>query len=320
MPLHRHSRQISLLAMSTMKDLKIDRFLAEMDAVIPWAAFAAEVVPFYAVPKVGRPRFEIELLLRIHVLQQCYNLSDPGMEEAIHDRLSFQRFLGIDPTRDTVPDESTILHFRHLLERHHLAECFFDLVHSSLAAKGLMLKTGSIVDATTIHSSPSTKNRAKARDPEMHQTKKGNQWYFGMKAHIGVDVHHGLVHHLVTTPANVHDKVVLAQLLHGNEKVLVADTAYGSQADKRAARAKGLYYAVNDKASRSHPLSPSQRKRNRKQSGLRAKVEHPFRVLKCQFHQRSTRYRGLFKNTQRLFTTFALINLFLVRRLLPTLT
>ncbi|MCG3193078.1 MAG: IS5 family transposase ISEcret7 [Thermoanaerobaculia bacterium] len=319
MPLRHHSRQVSLLAASTMKDLKVDRFLAEMDAVVPWTAFAAEVAPFYTVAAVGRPRFDIELLLRIHVLQQCYDLSDPGAEEAIHDRLSFQRFLGIDPARDTVPDESTILHFRHLLEKHRLAERFFALVNASLAAKGLLLKVGSIVDATTLHAPPSTKNRAKARDPEMHQTKKGNQWYFGMKAHIAVDVQHGLVHHLVTTAANVHDRDVLSLLLHGTEQVLLGDSAYGKQEDKRAWRKEGKHFLVNDKASRSHPLSSSQRRRNRKKSGVRAKVEHPFRVLKRQFHQERTRYRGLFKNTQRLFTAFTLANLFRVRRLLPTL-
>ncbi|MFN7990264.1 MAG: IS5 family transposase [Thermoanaerobaculia bacterium] len=307
------SPQQSFLALAQTKALKCQKFLDEMDAVIPWHEFLREVAPFYEEKERGRKKTELLLLLKIHFLQQFYDLSDPGVEEALYDRASFQRFCGIDLLVDRVPDESTVLHFRHLLEKHRLAERFFARVVERLTKRGLLLRSGSIVDATILHAPPSTKNHAGQRDPEMHQTKKGNQWFFGMKAHVGADAQSGLIHTLVTTPANVHDKTVLPALLHGDERALCGDSAYGSQADKRAARAQGVLYAVTDRAHR-RPLTASQRKRNRKWSALRAKVEHPFRVLKRQFRQERVRYRGLFKNTQRLFTAFALVNLYLVRR------
>lgn len=218
-------------------------------------------------------------MLKIHFLQQWYDLSDPGMEEAIYDRNSFQKFLEIDLLGDTVPDETTILNFRHLLEKHDLQEQFLVIVNDLLAQRGLTVKHGTITDATIVAAPPSTKNKEKKRDPEMHQTKKGNQWHFGMKAHVGTDTK-GFVHTVEVTKASIHDGAVQERLYHGEEKAKFGDSAYQSKAKKQAARKAKIYWGVADKAARNHPLSPSQKKRNHQTSGVRSFVEHPFQVIK----------------------------------------
>jgi len=307
-------KQHSFLALAQQKKLRCEKFLNEMNTIIPWERLCEEIAPHYTEKETGRKRMELVMMLKIYFLQQWYNLSDPGAEEAIYDRNSFQKFLDIDLLANKVPDETTILHFRHLLEKHKLQERFFEVVNNLLEDKGLLMKEGTIVDATIIHAPSSTKNQKKERDPEMSSTKKNDQWYFGMKAHIGVDAKSGLVHHIKTTKAKVHDKVMMNDLLNGDEKVLFGDNAYGKKEDKRNARAKGTLWAITDRAVRKHPLSSSQRKRNRKYSSVRAKVEHPFQVIKCQWSYTKVRYKGIFKNSMQLFSLFALANLFKVRK------
>jgi len=301
------------------KTLRCEKFLNEMRKVIPWQQFTEVIEPHYEKKvTVGRNKKSIELMLKIYFLQQWYGLSDPGVEEAIYDRNSFQKFLGIDLLSEEVPDETTVLNFRHMLEEHKLPERFFGIVAELLEKKGLLMKEGTIADATLIAAPSSTKNQDKQRDPEMSSTKKGNQWHFGMKAHIGVDSKKGLVHHVVGTTASVHDKVVFEDLQHGEEKALFGDKGYVCTVDKQAARESGVFWGVLDKGKRGHPLSSSQKKRNKKLSSVRAKVEHPFQVLKCQWGYCKTRYRGLQKNIMQLNTLFALYNLFKVRRVLLT--
>lgn len=308
--------QNSFLSLAHQKKLRCERFLEEMEKIIPWGEFCDEVQPFYTEKETGRKRMELMTMLKIYFLQQWYALSDPAAEEAIYDRNSFQKFLGIDLLSHRVPDETTILNFRHLLEEHKLQECFFAAVNEMLERKGLLMREGTIVDATIIAAPSSTKNKEQKRDPEMSSTKKGNQWYFGMKAHIGTDAKSGLVHHLHTTAAKTSDRIPFRQLLHGEEKAIFGDKGYYKQEDKRQARAKGILWAVSDRGTRNHPLSSSQRKRNRKFSSVRSKVEHPFRVVKCQWGFAKVRYKGLFKNTMQLFALFSLANLFRVRKTL----
>jgi len=298
------------------KRLRCEKFLEEMERVMPWEKFFNEIAPYYVEKETGRKRMELPMMLKIYFLQQWYSLSDREAEEMIYDRNSFQKFLGIDLLSQKAPDETTILNFRHLLEEHKLQKRFLRIVNAVLEKKGLLMKEGSIVDATIIAAPSSTKNDEQKRDPEMSSTKKGNQWYFGMKAHIGVDAKSGIVHSLETTPAKTNDRVPFKKLLHGKEKALFGDKAYGKQDDKREARASGVLWAISDRGTKNHPLSSSQRKRNRKHSSVRAKVEHPFRVIKCQWGHVKVRYKGLFKNTMQLFSLFALANLFLVRRTL----
>ena len=306
--------QNSFLALAQKKQLRCERFLEEMDKIIPWGKFCDEIQPFYQEKETGRKRVELIIMLKIYFLQQWYSLSDPAAEEAIYDRNSFQKFLGIDLLASCVPDETTILNFRHLLEQHKLQERFFETVNEMLTEKGLLMKEGTIVDATIIAAPPSTKNKDHKRDPEMSQTKKGNEWYFGMKAHIGSDAGSGIVHHLETTTAKTNDRKPIKKLLHGEELAVFGDKGYYKQEDKRIARASGILWAVSDRGSFRHPLSSTQRKRNRKFSSVRAKVEHPFRVIKCQWSYAKVRYKGLFKNTMQLFTLFSLANLFRVRK------
>lgn len=306
--------QNSFLSLTHQKKLRCERFLDEMEKIIPWEKFCDEVQPFYTEKETGRKRMELIIMLKIYFLQQWYALSDPAAEEAIYDRNSFQKFLEIDLLSHRVPDETTILNFRHLLEEHELQKRFFAAVNELLESKGLLMREGTIVDATIIAAPSSTKNKEQRRDPEMSQTKKGNQWYFGMKAHIGSDATSGIVHHLETTAAKTNDRVPFPQLLNGNEKTIFGDKGYYKQEDKRIARAKGIFWAVSDRGTRNHPLSSSQRKRNRKFSSVRSKVEHPFGVIKCQWGFAKVRYKGLFKNTMQLFALFSLANLFRVRR------
>jgi IS5 family transposase len=303
----------------TAKRTRKREFLEQMDRVVPWAALIGLIEPVYGKKSgVGRPPFALGSMLRIHFLQQWFALSDPAMEEALFDVPLFREFAQLPTGVARLPDESTILRFRHLLEQHGLAEKILATVNDTLTAKGLLLRNGSVVDATLIAAPSSTKNSSGTRDPEMHQTKKGNQWHFGMKAHIGADLSSGLVHTVVGTAANVNDVRVGNALLHGDETDVFADAGYRG-ADQRPEATGATWHVA---------MRPSERRRWRKvprigrllehaervKASVRAKVEHPFRVLKLQFGHRKVRYRGLAKNTAQLQTLFALANLWLVRR------
>jgi IS5 family transposase len=291
-----------------------ERFLAEMDAVIPWSRLLALIEPHYPKAGNGTQPKPMEQMLRIYFMQNWFNLSDPQAEDSLYDIESMRRFAGIELLGHDIPDETTILRFRHLLEQHQLSERIFAEIRSLLEEKRLLLKSGTIVDATIIAAPPSTKNEQQARDPEMHQTRKGKDWHFGMKAHIGTD-RRGIVHSLSTTAANVSDITQMPELLHGEEREVFGDQAYWSEAHRQAALAKGIRYRVN---RRSPQLSEYQRFINRRRSAARARVEHAFHVVKRLWGFSKVRYRGLAKNTARLYTAFALANLYLLRRrLLP---
>lgn len=311
------SQQTTFLSLGCLtKRTRADRFLDEMSRVVPWAELAVVVVPHYQSAGTGRPLTEVELLLRLHCLQLWYNLSYPALEDAVHDRLSFQRFLGLDPLSQRVPDETTILNFRRLLEQHGLAEAIFTKVNAGLAAQGLLVKTGTVVDATILAAPSSTKNQRGRRDPEMSSPQKGGEWRFGMKAHIGVDAKSGLVHTVRTTTASVHDSQVFGELLHGEEDLVAGDSAYANQLLKTHCRQAEVVYLIHDKATRGHALSTRQHHRNRQKSSVRAKVEFPFRIIKRLWGHATVRYRGLAKNTARLHLLFALANLCQVRKTL----
>jgi IS5 family transposase len=289
-------------------------FLAEMERVVPWSALLALIEPFYPKPGNGRPPVGVERMLRIYFLQQWFDLSDPAAEEALYDSQAMRRFVGIDLGREPVPDETTMCRFRHLLEAHNLGRQLFDEVQRQLAANGLKVATGTIVDATIINAPSSTKNADKARDPEMHQTKKGNQWYFGMKAHLGVDSRSKLIHAVQATPANVADSTVLPDLLHGNETRVWGDQAYRGQRAvirEHAPRARDF---TNRRYRHRGVVNEAERAKNRTKSKVRAKVEHAIGVIKRVFGFTKVRYRGLKKNAHRLLVACALANLFIVRR------
>jgi IS5 family transposase len=289
-------------------------FLAEMERVVPWAALCRLIEPHYPKPGHGRPPIGVERMLRIHFLQHWFNLWDPAVEEALYDSQAMRAFVGIDLGREPVPDETTVCRFRHLLEERHLGRRLFEEVGRHLAAKGLKVSSGTIVDATIINAPSSTKNAAKARDPEMHQTKKGNQWYFGMKAHLGVDSRTKLIHAATATPANVADSTVLPELLHGSETRVWGDQAYRGQREairRRAPRARDF---TNRRYRHRGVVNEVERAKNRTKSKVRAKVEHPIGVIKRVFGFAKVRYRGLEKNGHRLLVTCALANLFIARR------
>lgn len=296
-----------------------EQFLAEMDAVIPWARLRAVIAPHY--PKAGngrRPR-DLDMMLRIYFLQQWFALSDPQAEEMLYDSEAMRRFAGLELSDEAAPDETTILNFRHLLERHQVTAQLFAEVRALLAERRLLLTTGTIVDATIIHAPSSTKNATKTRDPEMHQTKKGNQWYFGMKVHIGAD-HRGVVHSLTVTDAATADITQLADLLHGEESSIHGDKAYWAAEDRQACAGTPLQYCITRRAKRHQPLSDYWEAINTARSRVRAIVEHPFQVTKRLWHYTKVRYRGLTKNRTQVFTLFALANLYRMRyRLAPTL-
>jgi transposase, IS5 family len=293
-----------------------EQFLAEMDAVIPWKSLIRLIEPHYPKAGNGTQPMPLERMLRIHFMQHWFNLSDPAMEDALYDSESMRRFAGIELAEDAVPDESTILRFRHLLEQHKLSEGIFAQIRKLLEEKRLLLKSGTIVDATIIAAPPSTKNASGARDPEMHQTKKGKDWHFGMKAHVGTD-RRGIVHSLTTTAANVHDSTQMAKLLHGQEREVFGDQAYWNESHRKDAQKMGIRYRINRRPNQV-PLSDHQRHINRLRSRARARCEHVFHVVKRLWGFSKVRYRGLAKNTSRLFTAFALANLYLLRRrLLP---
>jgi IS5 family transposase len=253
-------------------------------------------------------------MLRLHCLQQWFNLSDPAVEEALYDSRAMRQFVGIDLGREPVPDETTICKFRHLLEAHQIGEQLFARIGEYLAKHGLQVSRGTLVDATIIHAPSSTKNRQKERDPEMHQTKKGNQWYFGMKAHIGVDSQTKLIHSVAATAANVHDSQVLPELLHGQETRVWGDAAYSGQREVIRQYAPRAQNFVQTKAHRHRSLSETERARNRTKSQIRAKVEHAFLVIKRIFGWAKVRYRGLAKNTHWLQISCGLANLYVARR------
>ena len=293
-----------------------ERFLAEMNVLVPWQRLLDALSPSYypdAAGKRGRPPTPLDRMLRIYFLQQWYGLADEALEDAIYDSQAMRDFVGIDLSIESVPDATTLLRFRHLLERHSLTQRIFEEINASLAERGLFMREGTIVDATIIAAPSSTKNQSGKRDPEMSSTRKGKQYYFGMKAHIGVDGDSSLVHSLVGTKAKCHDSTQREVLLHGEEQVIGGDKGYADDRFKQSCRAAGVVYAISDKAKRNHPLSNAQKKRNRQLSSWRAKVEHPFQVIKCQWHFRKVRYKGLKKNTSQLFMLFGLYNLFRVR-------
>lgn len=308
----------SLAWSSKGKVTRRERFLAEMDRVIPWSRLVKLIEPHYPKPGRGRRPLGLETMLRIYFLQQWFDLSDPAAEDAIYDSESMRRFVGVELGEDTVPDESTILRFRHLLEAHELTQAIFAETRALLEEKGLLLKQGTIVDATIIHAPPSTKNKDGSRDPEMRQTKKGNVWYFGMKVHVGTDTQ-GLVHSLVTTDAAQADIHQLPELIHGEERELYGDGAYWSASDRHSFVTAGVRYQVQRRGHRHRPLSEQQKKVNQRRSRTRARGEHAFHVVKRLWGFARVRYRGLAKNTARAYTAFALANLYLVRqRLLPS--
>ena len=289
-------------------------FLAEMEEVVPWPDMFALIEPFYPKPGNGRPPYGLERMLRIYFLQQWFNLSDPGVEEALYDSATMRDFAGIGLGREPAPDETTICRFRHLLEANDLGRRLFEEVHRHLEASGLKVSTGTIVDATIIHAPSSTKNADKARDPEMRQTRKGNQWYFGMKAHIGVDSKTKIIHSAAATAANVADCHLLPDLLHGEETRVWGDQAYRGQRSVIVERAPRARDFTNRRYRQNGVVDEAERAKNRTKSKVRARVEHAFFVIKRVFGFARVRYRGLDKNAHRLFVTCALANLFMARR------
>lgn len=297
-------------------------FLDEMNLVVPWAELVSLIAPHAPAPgaKGGRPPFAVETMLRIHFLQQWFNLSDPAMEEALYDTPMFREFAGLDMGEDHLPDESTILRFRHLLEKHELAPKIMAVINAGLARQGLMLKTGTVVDATIIAAPSSSKNNRGERDPQMHQTKKGKQWHFGMKAHIGVDAQSGLVHTVIGTAANVNDVTQATQLLHGQETDVFADAGYQGVDKRQEAQGLAVDWHIAMRPGKraalelSNALAAKIEQLEKIKASIRAKVEHPFRLIKQQFGHAKVRYRGLAKNTARLQVMFALGNLWMVRK------
>jgi IS5 family transposase len=301
-----------------------ERFLAQMDAVVPWQRLIDALSPSYfpnSAGKRGRPPIGLERMLRIYFLQQWYALADEALEDAIYDSQAMRDFIGIDLAIESVPDATTLLRFRHLLEKHALTQRIFEEINASLAEQGLFMREGTIVDATIVAAAPSTKNKAKQRDPEMKQTKKGNQWYFGLKAHIGVDAVTGLTHSVVATSANVADVTMAGHLVREDDKRVYGDAGYlgvwkyldeeKDDPDSRCciAAKRGAIKKLEDSPMKTLLLAFEKTK-----ASIRAKVEHPFHVIKNLFGYRKVRYKGLAKNQAQLFTLFALGNLVLAGR------
>jgi IS5 family transposase len=311
-------KQTALNLNLKLKKTRKQVFLEQMEQVVPWAALVELIAPYYPEGKTGRPPFSLHTMLRIHFMQQWFTLSDPAMEEAFFDTPLLREFAQLDAFA-RLPDESTILRFRHRLEKHKLAEQILATVNDILIERGLLLKAGTVVDATLIAAPPSTKNKDKKRDPDMHSSKKGNQWYFGMKAHIGADADSGLVHTVRGTSGHVSDIAEANTLLHGQESVAFGDAGYQGVDKRPDARADVTWHVAMRPGKRKalnleNPLDAITNRIEKCKASIRAKVEHPFRVVKRQFGFVKVRYRGLKKNTAQLVTLFALSNLWMVRR------
>ncbi|MFJ4445134.1 IS5 family transposase [Pseudomonas sp. NPDC089422] len=304
------------------KQTRKELFLIEMDQVVPWQGLVALIEPHYPKGEGGRPAYPLRAMLRVHLLQNWFGYSDPAMEEALYETTILRQFAGLSMER--IPDETTILNFRRLLEKHELAAGILAVINGYLGDHGLSLRQGTIVDATLIHAPSSTKNQDAQRDPEMHQAKKGNQWYFGMKAHIGADAESGLVHSVVGTAANVADVTQVDRLLHGEENVVCADAGYTGVEKRPEHEGRQVIWQVAARRStylkhgKRSLLYKQIRKIEKAKAQVRAKVEHPFRVIKRQFGYVKVRFRGLAKNTAQLLTLFALSNLWMARRQLLT--
>lgn len=310
-------KQAALNLNLSLKKTRKREFLEQMQQVVPWAALVKLIAPYYPEGRTGRPPFSLETMLRIHFMQQWFTLSDPGMEEAFFDTPLLREFAQLEEFA-RLPDESTILRFRHRLEKYKLAEQILTTVSELLTQRGLLLKAGTVVDATLIAAPTSTKNKGKARDPEMHSSKKGNQWYFGMKAHIGVDAESGLVHTVRGTSGHVSDIAEANALLHRQETVVFSDAGYQGVQKRPDANAEVTWHVAMRPGKRkaldkTKPIDALIDKLEKLKAGVRAKVEHPFRVIKRQFGFVKVRYRGLKKNTAQLVTLFALSNLWMVR-------
>ena len=296
------------------KKTRRETFLEEMEQVVPWRELCALIEPHYPKAGNGRPPVGVERMLRMYFLQQWFNLSDPAVEEALYDSPVMRQFVGIDLGQEPAPDETTVCKFRHLLEEHGLGEKILGTVNVHLQARGVRITTGTIVDATILHAPASTKNREQRRDPEMHQTKKGNQWYFGMKAHVGVDSKTKIIHTAVATAANVADATVLADLLHGEETRVWGDQAYRGQTEVIREHAPLAQDHTHRRYRYKNGIDEQERAKNRTKSSVRSKVEHAFQVMKVKFGFVKVRYRGLKKNAHQLFVICGLVNLFLSRK------
>lgn len=299
------------------KKTRKERFLEEMDEIIPWQRLSDAIRPHYPAPKgAGRKPIGLERMLRVYFLQHWFNLSDPAAEEAIYDSRAMRQFVGIDLGNEPAPDETTICKFRHLMEQHQFGDQLLQLVNDYLHENGLSVARGTIVDASIIQAPSSTKNKDKARDPDMHQTRKGNQWYFGMKAHIGVDSQNRLIHSVVATSANVHDSAVIEDLLHGDETRVWGDSAYTGQTERIKKVAPNARDFTQKKGSRYRKLTDVECLKNRRKSRIRCRVEHPFHIIKNRFGFPKVRYRGLNKNAHHLFVSCALANIVMVKNAL----
>ena len=302
------------------KQTRRDRFLVEIEAATPWTSLLNVIAPYYPVSgRRGHPPIGLERILRMYIVQQCFGFSDEGTEDAVYDSQAIRRFVGIDLNREGVPDATTLLKFRHLLEAHHLTESIFAAINAHLAERGLFLREGTIVDATLISAPPSTKNRGGKRDSEMHQTKKGKQWHFGMKVHIGADAQSGLVHTLIGTAANVHDVTQAQALLHGDETDVFGDAGYLGVEKREENLALPLTWHIAMRPSKRKALPKTaagelMEKLEHAKASIRAKVEHPFHVVKNLFMHRKTRYKGMAKNNAQMFSLFGLANLLLAHR------
>lgn len=321
LPMPRQASFADLEYASKKRQTRRELFLNEMESVVPWSALLARIEPYYPKSgKRGRPPMALESMLRIYCAQNWFNYSDRQMEDALYEIESLRRFAGFSGVTAALPDETTILNFRHFLEKHDLTAALLSAINSHLKAQGLLVSKGSMVDATIIHAASSTKNQGKTRDPEMHQTKKGGQYFFGMKAHIGADVESGLVHHVHGTAANVADVTQVAELLHGEENAVYADAGYTGVERREEHENRGVIWQIAarrstySKLNQRSVLYKAKRKIEFCKAQTRAKVEHPFRVIKRQFGYVKVRFRGLMKNTAQLTTLFALANLWRVRK------
>jgi len=301
------------------KRTRRERFLAEMERIVPWSRLIAVIEPLYPKSgRVGRPPIGVPKMLRMYCLQQWYGLADEALEDALYDSQALRDFVGIDLSRESVPDATTLLKFRRLLQDNDLTRTLLDEINAHLTEQGLLMRAGTIVDATIIAAPSSTKNEGKTRDPDMHQTKKGNQWFFGMKAHIGVDAESGIVHSVVATAANVGDITQAGALLHGEEEVAFGDAGYRGVNKREEAQGPRWHVAMQPGKRRKLDLTRKWARlleqAEQLKASVRAKVEHPFHVVKNLFHHKKVRYKGLAKNAAQLFSLFALANLIIAKR------